>query len=127
MNPAEGGVLVRHCLTCGLDTASIDPLYCPDCGTFLENAPRPRQGRPAAEEPDEVRAARLAYGLYVRRLKVKAEPPGELAVLETRRGRRAHYRDEVHRLTMEGKSIARIAVELKISKGYVSELRREKV
>jgi hypothetical protein len=40
--PSTGDMPVHHCPECGLDTPSLDPIDCPECGTRLGEQPRPK-------------------------------------------------------------------------------------
>lgn len=122
---------VHHCPTCGLDTPALDPMACPECGTFMDwprkrAAPKPpRDMRFPADDWDEQLAVRVAVGERTRKLQANQRPAGTVTELERKRALRAEMRREVHRLRDEGLSIAQTARKLSKSESYVSQLRRE--
>ena len=71
-----------------------------------------------ADDWDEERAARAAFGDYVRKLKRRVDAPAEAARLKRERNRA-----EVHRLRhREGKSIGQAMVATGLKRRYVIEL-----
>lgn len=131
--------MIRHCPTCGLDTFSVDDLYCPSgCGTSLDAPPRPetpaqrrRRLRVGWTEEDLLREEDEQHqrSMGILRLieeieRLTADAPGTVAYKAARAATKEEKRNEVRRLRDEGLSIERTRLRTGLSRRYISELRK---